>query len=375
MAGGSDQREHLRVDAAFRVRSTALDPDGLAGENASAGGLFVKAVRFLPLNAIIRLTIETPGTDIVVPATCRVAFIRDPAMAEKSGKSAGMGLEILDIQDQHRAVLDRLVAERRATTALTATPPVESRLRVVVVDDDARYRDAAAEPFRKRGDSVLTTSDGLEALAACLKEPPDVILSDVQMPRMDGWQLLRLVRSRPSLASVPVVFLTTLSGEAERLLGYQLGVDAYIPKPYEPAELLMRVHQIVRRAQNAKTSPAARSTLRGEIAHVGLSSLFTFIEIERRSGVLLVIGDSVARLFFVSGQLHRAEIEGESPPLASRVAAMRILDTTSGQFEFAPGDGTVEDELKMSVTALLLEHARLTDERARGGPSKPPQKS
>jgi hypothetical protein len=84
---------------------------------------------------------------------------------------------------------------------------------------------------------------------------------------------------------------------------------------------------------------------------------------ERKSGVLLVIGNDVARLFFAEGKLLRAEIEGES--LSSRKAAMRVLDSTSGQFEFSPQEVTAKDELGMSVTALLLEHARLTDERSR----------
>ena len=331
----------------------------------SRGGIFVKTVRFLPLNAVIRLSIEDPAAGVVVPAMCRVAFVRDSAAAVSSGKPAGMGLELIDIADAHRPLLDKLIAERR-----TRPPPAPpqgqgpARLRVIVVDDDARYREQAADPFRKRGDTVLALSDGLEALAACLKEPPDVVLSDVQMPRMDGWQLLRLLRARPSLASVPVVFLTSLGGESERLLGYQLGVDAYLPKPYDPDELLVRVHQIVRRAQNSKTSPAARTTLRGDIEHVGLSSLLTFLEVERKTGILLVIGADVARLFFSEGRMLRAEIEGETPG-SPRETAMRVFDTMSGQFEFSPQEVAVNDEFRTSVTALLLEHAHLTDERKR----------
>jgi DNA-binding response OmpR family regulator len=331
----------------------------------SSGGIFVKTVRLLPQNAVIRLSIEVPNTDIVIPATCRVAFVRSQAEAQANGKSAGMGLELLDIADDKRQELERILSERRASLSPSPLSRPDGMLRIVVVDDDARYREAASEPFRARGDSVVTTADGLEALALCLKEPPDVVLSDVQMPRMDGWQLLRMIRARPSLASVPVVFLTSLGGEAERLLGYQLGVDAYIPKPYQPEELLMKVHQIVRRAKNSRSTPGLRSSLRGDIAHVGLSSLFTFIEMERKSGTLLVIGDEVARLFFSSGKLVRAEVEGTTPPLPSKKAVMKVLDYKGGQFEFAAGDVPAKDELTTTTTALLLEHARLTDERSR----------
>jgi CheY-like chemotaxis protein/Tfp pilus assembly protein PilZ len=363
--GPRDQREHERVEASFRVRSTALDPVELASENLSRGGIFVKTVRFLPVNAVIRLSIEVPGTDVVIPATCRVAYLRNQEEAQSGGKSAGMGLELLDIAPDKRRELESILAKKKTAESSARHEGSSPALRVVVVDDDARYREAAAGPFRSRGDSVVTTADGLEALALCLKEPPDVVLSDVQMPRMDGWQLLRMIRARPSLASVPVVFLTSLGGEAERLLGYQLGVDAYIPKPYQPEELLMRVHQIVRRAKNSRTTPGIRSSLRGDIQHVGLSSLFTFIEMERKSGTLLVIGDEVARLFFSSGMLLRAEIEGVTPAIPSKKAVMRVLDYKGGQFEFSAGDVSTTDDLKTTTTALLLEHARLTDERSR----------
>ncbi len=365
MSGDQDQREHLRIEASFRVRSTALDPEGAAGDNLSKGGIFIKSTRFLPLNAVIALSIEVPEKGIAIPAVCRVAFIRDAKQAAASGKAAGMGFELLDIADDKRPLLEGLLRERRAEAPAEPSSADNDALRVIVVDDDANFRERAAAPFRKRGDTVHTTSDGLEALSLCLKEPPDVILSDVQMPRMDGWQLLRLVRARPTLSSVPVIFLTSLSGEAERLLGYRLGIDAYIPKPYDPDELLVRVHQIVRRAQNARRSPSVRSTLRGEIEHVGLPALLSFIEMERKTGTLLIVGDDVARLFFSNGSLFAAVIEGDKSNLSAKAAVMLALDYQTGQFEFASSDVVRQDELRTTVTSLLLEHARLADEKKR----------
>lgn len=366
MTGTKDERVHPRIQAAFRVRSSALDTDAVPGDNVSRGGIFVRATRFLPLNAVIRLTIELPDGGTAVPATCRVAFVRDATQAASTGAPAGMGFEILDMTASDRAALEALLAARRSAQ-LTAEPlpPSQAPLRILVVDDDDRYRELAAQPFEKRGDGVRRAHDGLEALSLCLKETPDVILTDVQMPRMDGWQLLRLVRARPSLASVPVVFLTTLNGEAERLLGYQLGVDAYFSKPYDADELLVRVHQIVRRAQNARTNPAARTTLRGEIEHVGVPALLGFLEVERKTGVLLLVGPELIRLFFSGGRLLRAEIEGAAPPPPSRQVVFRALGFQSGQFEFSGAAVPGPDELSTSVTALLLDHARLSDEGGR----------
>ena len=412
-----DDKQHGKVRADFVVRSSALEP-----EVSLPSGVFVKSERLFPLNSMIRLNVEL-GNGETLSATCRVAFVRDRAASRTTKKPAGIGLEILDVTEAHRVRLDEVLrgyasAERLLASKPLAHPPlppvpvppgsapriaaspvvaigpaaspaprpkVPSRpdapaplpettplpirrsdaLSIIVVDDDDSYRELAAEPFRKRGDIVRTTSDGLEALAMCLKEPPDIMLSDVQMPRMDGWQLLRLIRARPSLASLPVVFLTMLNDDNERLLGYQLGVDGYIAKPYKPEELLIRVTQILRRAKSVQNAPMAKITLRGELAHVPPSSLLSFLEMEKKTGTLLLIGSGVARLFLRDGRVLRAEIEGATESQTSREVFMSVLDWNNGQFEFTPEDVQASDEIKTASTALLLEHARISDERKR----------
>ena len=232
--------------------------------------------------------------------------------------------------------------------------------RVLVVDDDRQYRELAAEPFRKRGDKVRVVSNGVEALAAALKERPDVILSDVQMPRMDGWQFLRLIRARPALQTVPVIFLTLLDGDRDRMLGYQLGVDAYIAKPYAPDELLIRVHQAVRRARSFEASASARPTLRGDLANVAVSSVLAWLDVERKTGVLVIVGSSVARILLREGRILRVELEGHIG--GSKNAIKSVLEWRTGEFEFNAEPVECPDEVQCSTPALLIEHARITDE-------------
>lgn len=243
-------------------------------------------------------------------------------------------------------------------------PGAGDSLSLVVIDDDAHWRERAAAPFRERGDEVRTYADGLEALAACVKQPPDVILTDVQMPRMDGWQLLRTVRANAALRSVPVVFLTSLGNDADRLKGYQLGVDGYIPKPFHPNELLVGVRRIVR---HAKIQPAeqAKAALRGDLDRVAPSSLLSFLGIEKKTGVLLLVGSEVVRIFFRAGQPLRAELEGAKPRPTSRSVMMDVLDWQSGQFEFSEEKVTGGDELHSDVNRLVLDHARMKDEGRR----------
>ncbi|MEZ4223543.1 MAG: response regulator [Polyangiaceae bacterium] len=242
--------------------------------------------------------------------------------------------------------------------------PNQDALDVVVVDDDARWRETAAQPFRQRGDRVRTFADGLQALAECIEDPPDVILSDVQMPRMDGWQLLRMIRARPTLARTPVVFLTSLDGDAERLKGYQLGVDAYVPKPFRPEELLLRVRRLVRQALS--TPPEANEqVMRGDLRHVGVAALMSFIAAERKSGQLLVVGERVARVFLDDGRPVRAEIEGARMSQSSRSVILDLFDWTEGEFELSEGEVSQLDEVRASINELVLEHARMVDEGKR----------
>jgi DNA-binding response OmpR family regulator len=244
-------------------------------------------------------------------------------------------------------------------------PPRSGRLSVLVVDDDKHWRELAAGPFRKRGDRVRTTSDGLQALAMCIEDPPDVILADVQMPRMDGWQLLRLIRARPQLAATPVVFMTSLDGDAARLKGYQLGVDAYVPKPFAAEEMLVRVIRLLRNKRMSGLDPTERVVFKGELEHVSSASLLSFLQVEKKTGVLVVVGESVVRLFLRQGRLLRAEVEGDGPRPRGREVVFRVLDWTSGQFELLEEEVEGRDEVGAQISTLLMEHARMVDEKQR----------
>lgn len=352
------------MEADFSVRYTTIDQLVVAyASDLSKGGMFLATDHFLPVNAVVRLHLELPDSDAEVPVIGRVAYVRPEGDA--ADKPAGMGVEFLDLDADCLQLIEAFIAERlRGELAETYVAPMR-RLSLVVTDDDPAFQKLAAAPFRARGDYVRTASDGFEALALCLKEPPDVVLTDVHMPRMDGWQLLRTIRVRPTLASVPVIFTTTLSGEEERLKAYQLGVDDFIPKPYAAAELRARVDRLAARVQSQPRSLIERKTLRGDLAQVGLPSVCTFLEMEGKTGELLVAGERTARLFVRGGRPVRVEIDDAAPCLSPTEVLFELLSWEAGQFEFAAQDVPADDDFKTSMTALLLEHARVKDEASR----------
>jgi DNA-binding response OmpR family regulator len=243
--------------------------------------------------------------------------------------------------------------------------------RVLVVDDDAWILRMVTTVLEKRGYEVLTAADGELGFRMALAKQPDLIISDVMMPRMDGWTLVKALRSKAEFAFTPVIFLTALGGDEDRIKGFRLGADDYLPKPFRFEELDLRVtNALRRRLQLAETTRAeargARSDgpgFRGTLDQLGLSSLLTVLEMERKSGVLVLSrpqGQS-GRLFLRDGRVVRARIDGQPAP-KNEAAIYHMLEWSEGRFDFSALEVDMDDEVKSTTTHLLIEGARLLDE-------------
>ena len=121
--------------------------------------------------------------------------------------------------------------------------------RVLVVDDNASLLLAVSETLLAEGYVVVTARRAAEALVRIAERMPDLIISDIRMPGMDGFQLARNLRSAPHTRLIPIVFLTAKDETADRVAGFRSGVDAYITKPFEPIELVAIVAGILERVQ------------------------------------------------------------------------------------------------------------------------------
>jgi len=117
--------------------------------------------------------------------------------------------------------------------------------RVLVIDDDADIRALVADLLGRAGLSVEQAEDGRSGLRALHKTPPDLVVLDVSMPDLDGWQTLERIRD---LSEVPVLMLTARGDELERVRGLQAGADDYVVKPFGRQELVARVQALLRRA-------------------------------------------------------------------------------------------------------------------------------
>jgi DNA-binding NarL/FixJ family response regulator len=120
---------------------------------------------------------------------------------------------------------------------------------LLIVDDEPNLLRAVAACLRSDGYEVITARGGNEALLRIAESLPDLIISDIRMPGMDGYALARLLRGSPRTDLIPIVFLTAKDETADRVAGFRSGVDAYLTKPFEPDELLAVVESILDRVQ------------------------------------------------------------------------------------------------------------------------------
>jgi len=124
--------------------------------------------------------------------------------------------------------------------------------RILIAEDEAALREFVARNLLARGFAVVEASNGLEAVAVWENEQPHLLILDVMMPRMDGLEVCRRVRER---STVPIIMLTALDSEADKVAALDLGADDYLTKPFGVEELLARVRAALRRSQWTPPTP------------------------------------------------------------------------------------------------------------------------
>jgi DNA-binding NarL/FixJ family response regulator len=128
--------------------------------------------------------------------------------------------------------------------------------RLLVVDDEPNLLRAVAACLKAENYEVSTARGGHEALLQLAESVPDLVISDIRMPGMDGYKLARQLRGSPRTALVPIVFLTAKDETADRIEGFRAGIDAYLTKPFEPGELIAVVSAILQRVERTHSQIA-----------------------------------------------------------------------------------------------------------------------
>jgi two-component system phosphate regulon response regulator PhoB len=136
--------------------------------------------------------------------------------------------------------------------------------RILVVEDEPDLLELVRFNLDQAGFKVETSDSGEDGLAALRRAPPDLLILDLMLPDLSGEDVCRAVRADPRLAQMPIIMLTAKSEEVDRVVGFELGADDYVTKPFSPRELVLRVRAVLRRRGEGRTAatPLERGALR-----------------------------------------------------------------------------------------------------------------
>jgi len=125
---------------------------------------------------------------------------------------------------------------------------------ILIIEDEKDIVDLITYHLQQSGYAVLKALDGISGLEQAKKKMPELIILDLMLPEMDGKDVCRALKSNPTTQSIPVLILTAKAEEMDRVVGFELGADDYVTKPFSPRELVLRVKAILRRKETAQES-------------------------------------------------------------------------------------------------------------------------
>ncbi len=205
-----------------------------------------------------------------------------------------------------------------------------SEHKILLVDDEARIREMIKEYISIEGYDIVEASDGLVALDLIREHTYSLIVLDVMMPRVDGWTVVRELRKK---SNTPVIMLSARGEEYDKLLGFELGVDDYIVKPFSPKELLARIKAIIRRSSGEKNISTEKIILQG--VRIEFDSRSVYVDEEN---VSLTPKEFDLLSYFVNNQ--------------NKVLSREQILTKVWGYDFFGDDRTVDTHVKMLRESL-----------------------
>jgi CheY-like chemotaxis protein len=234
-------------------------------------------------------------------------------------------------------------------------------VQVLIVDDNPLIRDLMCHGMESHC-TVISATDGADALLKAVDNTPDLIISDFRMPGLDGRQLLEKLRGRENTRNIPFVFVAS-RGDIEEKLRPSVGggVEEFIAKPFFVADLVRQTKKIVDRLHLEKLAKYASrpGVIQGRLEEMSVTELMQSLEMGQKSCRLtLRHGEERAELYFTAGQCKHAQLgaaEGDG-------AVYQAVNWSDGEFEIDFGASSGRETTTHSTTGLLMEAMRLMDE-------------
>ncbi len=142
---------------------------------------------------------------------------------------------------------------------------VPPRARVLVVEDEADVAELIRYNLTREGYGVVVASSGSDAIRSAREEPPDAILLDIMVPQLNGWEICRRLKQEADTRRIAVIMVSGRTEEGDKVLGFEMGADDYVTKPFSPRELVARVRAVLRRSRPAEEADRKALLVAGEL--------------------------------------------------------------------------------------------------------------
>ena len=236
-----------------------------------------------------------------------------------------------------------------------------AKIRLLAVDDNRLILRVIADFLTPRGFTVAA-ADGVPAARAAIDaQLPDIIVSDILMPEIDGWEFFDGVRRDPRTAGIPFVFLSVEGDLPQRLRGLHLGADDYLTKPFAVEELHARLLRLIERRR--ATGASGEALLTGSVEHLAISDLLQILSLNAKDGLVhLSEGEGTGLIAFVQGRI----VHAETGSARGVKALFRMLGWNGARFRVLPRPASFDEtSITAQTSGVLMDGLVALDEWAR----------
>ncbi|MBI5528024.1 MAG: DUF4388 domain-containing protein [Deltaproteobacteria bacterium] len=234
-----------------------------------------------------------------------------------------------------------------------------ARQDILVVDGDLRSLRVMEVSLRKAGFLVSTALDGDEALQKIRINRPHLIISDTDLPRLNGFDLLKQVKANPETSIIPFVFLTGEKSIDHKIRGLELGVEDYLTKPIYIKEIIIRIGILLNRKERERVEQNVTAGFIGSLSDIGIVDVIQTAEMNRKTGILTCQGpQGRGMLYFKEGRV----VDAELGRLRGEKAVYRLLLWNEGTFRMSFEEIDRPETIQVNNQALIMEGMRRMDE-------------
>lgn len=244
--------------------------------------------------------------------------------------------------------------------------------KILIVDDNPNVLRLLNISLSKAdaGYEIIEAENGEMAFELANKERPDLIISDIMMPQMDGIELCWMIRENSEIPLVPFIFLTSFEDPETEIRGFRAGADEYLNKPIDRKELLQRVEELLRRTHTLKekgTESEQHKSFSGDLKDLSIVELVQMLNLNKKSGILHINSEKEGQIYLKDGLIWSAVCG----PLSGEQAVYELVGFSEGSFIFEVKDFEIERNIKNSTMNVIMEACRIMDEKRHdsGNPS------